>query len=322
MIHPVDYGPSQDYGDNPTKNLPASSWIIQQFGNYQPDGHTGTDYPCPVGTPVRAATDGTVLHVGRLGGTYADNPWWIAPGFAGYTYVVDHGHFIGIYGHCMDGAARVTNGQRVTEGQVLGLSGNTGASTGPHLHFEALPDGYVLNSYMYGRINPATLFSGIQFQSTPTAPAEEDIMASIDELVAALKRDDVLEEIAKRVHTRPLPYYIDGKETGQATTLAAMVGNADSNILTTHRIIIESVTATVHAIFNTAVSREGGTLGGQTSLAAVLAYFDANIEGVVNQVKATPDAGIDQAQVTAAINAAAKEALAGISITLTNEGAK
>jgi hypothetical protein len=194
MIHPVDYGPSQDYGDNPTKNLPASSWIIQQFGNYQPDGHTGTDYPCPVGTPVRAATDGVVLHVGRLGGTYADNPWWIAPSFAGYTYVVDHGHFIGIYGHCMDGGAKVTKGQRVTEGQVLGLSGNTGASTGPHLHFEALPDGYVLNSYMYGRINPATLFGTVTAQGeisvqATTTPKEWDEMASAEEIRTIVREE-------------------------------------------------------------------------------------------------------------------------------------
>jgi hypothetical protein len=103
-------------------------------------------------------TSGTVLHVGWFAGSYASNPWWISPSFAGYTYVVDHGSFIGIYGHCMDGGARVSNGQYVTEGQILGLSGNTGASTGDHLHFEILPDGYVLNSYMYGRINPELLF--------------------------------------------------------------------------------------------------------------------------------------------------------------------
>ncbi|HJW01367.1 MAG TPA: M23 family metallopeptidase [Arthrobacter sp.] len=179
MIRPVDFEPSQLYGDNPTKWLPADSWLIQTFGNYQPDGHTGIDYPCPAGTPVRAVAAGTVVHVGRLAGTYADNAWWISPGFAGFTYVVDHGSFIGIYGHCMDGAARVSYGQRVSEGQVLGLSGNTGASTGDHLHFEVLPDGYVLNSYMYGRINPATLFgsASINPQGTITPQEEEDDMA-------------------------------------------------------------------------------------------------------------------------------------------------
>jgi hypothetical protein len=181
MIRPVDVAPSQLYGDNPTSIIHPGSpdyWIIEQFGNYQPDGHTGEDYPCKTGTPVRAVTSGTVLHVGWLSGSYADNPWWIAPAFAGYCYVVDHGSFIGIYGHCQDGGAKVYEGQWVTEGQVLGPSGNTGASTGDHLHFEVLPDGYVLNSYMYGRINPATLFGlAAQGTITPTESEEDDDMA-------------------------------------------------------------------------------------------------------------------------------------------------
>lgn len=185
MIHPVDYKPSQDFGANPTKHLPVGHPIIQTFGNYQPDGHTGVDYPCSIGTPVKAAAAGTVVHVGRFGGSYASNPWWIQPSFAGYTYVVDHGHFIGIYGHCMDGAARVSAGQRVAEGQVLGLSGNTGASTGPHLHFECLPAKFNLNSAYYGRINPASLFGGIQVHGTTTTPpSEEDDMFSDDDRAA------------------------------------------------------------------------------------------------------------------------------------------
>ncbi|QDG65855.1 M23 family metallopeptidase [Pseudarthrobacter sp. NIBRBAC000502772] len=202
MRHPVDYAPSQDFGDNPTAGLPASHWIIKQFGNYQPDGHTGTDYPCPVGTPVRAVADGTVLHAGYYGGTYADNPFWISPGFAGYCYVVDHGAFIGIYGHCRDGGALVHVGQRVTEGQILGPSGNTGASTGPHLHFEVLPDGYVLNSYMYGRINPARLFAGITAQSATITPLEDDMTPEERTTLFA-----VLDKINGNTDALPKPQY-------------------------------------------------------------------------------------------------------------------
>jgi len=178
MIHPVDYEPSQNFGDNPTRDLPATHWIIKAFGNYQPDGHTGVDYPCPSGTPVRAVTSGTVLHVGWYGGTYADNPFWISPGFAGYCYVVDHGWFIGIYGHCQDGGARVGVGQQVSEGQILGPSGNTGASTGDHLHFEVLLDGFVLNGYMYGRTNPDVVFGSASIgpAGSTTSPTEEDDM--------------------------------------------------------------------------------------------------------------------------------------------------
>ena len=178
MIHPVDHEPNQDYGDNPTRDLPADNWIIKMFGNYQPDGHTGIDYPCPAGTPIRAVTSGRVLHVGWFSGSYSDNPYWIAPGFAGWCYVIDHGDFVGIYAHGQEGGSRVTVGQTVTEGQVIGLSGNTGGSTGPHLHFEVLPNGWIVNSYMYGRINPATLFSGITVQSSPVAPPKPPVEES------------------------------------------------------------------------------------------------------------------------------------------------
>jgi len=213
MIRPISVPPSQLYGDNPTSVIYPGHpdyWIIETFGNYQPDGHTGEDYPCDAGTPVRAVTSGTVLHVGWFGGTYADNPWWIQPSFAGYTYVVDHGSFIGIYGHCMDGGSRVRVGQRVTEGQVLGPSGNTGASTGDHLHFEVLPDGYVLNSYMYGRINPAHLFGAgsLAPQSdtiTPIPTVQEDEMRDDQMLELKLfiqneieRREVVTREEAKR----------------------------------------------------------------------------------------------------------------------------
>lgn len=189
MIQPVDYAPSQNYGDNATKYLPADHWLIRQFGNYQPDGHTGVDYPCPAGTPVRAVATGTVLHVGYFQGSYADNPYWINPGFAGWTYVVDHIWFVGIYGHCMEGAAQVRVGDVIPEGKVLGLSGNTGASTGDHLHFEALPDGWVVNSYMYGRIDPRLLFATVNTitpqSTTPvtgstTNPQEDDMFTDAD----------------------------------------------------------------------------------------------------------------------------------------------
>lgn len=192
MIRPVDGPLSQGFGENATsKILPGSAdyWIIEQFGNYQPDGHTGEDYAVPVGTPIRAVTSGTVLHAGWYGGSYLDNGFWIAPNFAGYCYVINHDPapgfphgFIGVYAHGQDGGAKVRAGQRVTEGQVIGLSGNTGGSTGPHLHFEILPDKFVVNGYMYGRVNPENLFSSaaIAPQGTNVKPIKGFLMALTD----------------------------------------------------------------------------------------------------------------------------------------------
>lgn len=168
MIRPVDSPVGQGFGQNPTRHAPHPT-----FGDYQPDGHTGQDYPVPVGTPIRAVTSGVVVHVGYYTGTYAANPYWIAPGFAGWVYVIDHGAFFGIYAHGKEYGARVFSGSKVVEGQVIGLSGNTGGSTGPHLHFEVLPDGFNVRGPFYGRIDPETLFN-IKAQGATTA--EEDFM--------------------------------------------------------------------------------------------------------------------------------------------------
>lgn len=89
---------------------------------WQSGTHTGDDYPCPVGTPVVAAMDGTVFN---------DNPG----DEYGKTIQIDHGNgFQTLYGHLSEVSVAV--GANVKRGQVIGRSGDTGNVTGPHLHFE------------------------------------------------------------------------------------------------------------------------------------------------------------------------------------------
>jgi len=97
--------------------------------------HTGLDIAASSGTPIRCAGDGTVVHSARWGGY-------------GNCIIVDHGGGLAtLYGHCSRLA--VTNGQRVTNGQVIGYVGSTGMSTGPHLHFEVRKDGRPVNPKPY-----------------------------------------------------------------------------------------------------------------------------------------------------------------------------
>jgi len=84
--------------------------------------HTGLDIAAATGTPIRAAAAGRVVHAGAMGGY-------------GLTVEIAHGGGTTTrYAHQL--RVLVVTGQSVATGQVIGLVGSTGASTGPHLHFE------------------------------------------------------------------------------------------------------------------------------------------------------------------------------------------
>lgn len=85
-------------------------------------GHEGVDLAANEGTPVFAAGGGTVVYAG-----------WNDTGY-GNVVVIAHGAVFSIYGHLDSTAVRC--GQSVSAGNVIGQSGNTGRSSGPHLHFE------------------------------------------------------------------------------------------------------------------------------------------------------------------------------------------
>ena len=99
-------------------------------------GHTGMDLAVPTGTPIRAALPGTVTVSKYNAGGY------------GYYVCIDHGNgLVTLYGHCSQLLARV--GQNVQAGDIIALSGSTGRSTGPHLHFEVRVNGERTNPRAY-----------------------------------------------------------------------------------------------------------------------------------------------------------------------------
>lgn len=116
---------------------PARGWVTSGYGwRKSPHGggrrlHAGLDIAAPRGTPVVAPADGHVV-------------------FAGYhtaygnLVVIDHGYGISTkYAHLSRMLVRV--GDRVQRGELMAKVGNTGRSTGPHLHFEVLKDGVPTN---------------------------------------------------------------------------------------------------------------------------------------------------------------------------------
>ncbi|GAB4577370.1 MAG: hypothetical protein Fur0022_01010 [Anaerolineales bacterium] len=112
---------------------PTISRTISGY-DYNPSIHPGLDIAGPEGNAVFATDSGVVVYAG-----------WSEYGY-GYLIVLDHGTgWQSAYAHLS--AVGVGCGQSVAQGTVIGAVGNTGNSTGPHLHFE-------LRSELYGKVNP------------------------------------------------------------------------------------------------------------------------------------------------------------------------
>lgn len=93
--------------------------------------HTGIDITMPRGTPLHATADGVVSYSGRSSGN-------------GNIVVIEHGHgMTTVYAH--NSKNNVNPGQAVKRGEVIALSGSTGVSTGPHLHYEVWRNGQSVN---------------------------------------------------------------------------------------------------------------------------------------------------------------------------------
>ena len=114
--------------------LPGHTYISCHFGEvdaFGNAGHRGTDIPAPEGTPILAAHSGTVL-ISGWNDSY------------GNQVLLDNGAGLSTrYAHMTQTA--VTAGEAVTAGQVIGYVGNTGDSTGFHLHFEVMQNGVRVN---------------------------------------------------------------------------------------------------------------------------------------------------------------------------------
>lgn len=124
----------------------------QDYAQFGMKGHNGIDYGLPTGTPVVAATAGTAYVL--------SDP----PGFGDYVQVVGKDYKT-IYAHLQK--ATISNGQQVVEGQQIGVSDNTGNSSGPHLHFGVKPIvGLNNNNGFFGAIDPQPILN----QGTTTMP--------------------------------------------------------------------------------------------------------------------------------------------------------
>ncbi|MFZ2174286.1 MAG: peptidoglycan DD-metalloendopeptidase family protein [Rhodococcus sp. (in: high G+C Gram-positive bacteria)] len=143
--------------------------LTSGFGPRWGSFHRGVDFAAPLGTPIYAATSGTVADAGY------------AQGFGNWVIIdteVEGTKLSTVYGHMPASTITVTKGQQVSAGQEIAGVGNEGESTGPHLHFEVwnggrLPDGAGVPT------DPAPWLSGATepAAAAPSGPAEIAVQA-------------------------------------------------------------------------------------------------------------------------------------------------
>lgn len=121
--------------------IPVNACIVSGFGHrcdpmtHHFHFHAGVDFAAPIGTPIRAAGRGYVKRVGYE---------------AGYGLMVEINHengYVSKYAHLSK--VSIHPGQRVERGERIANVGNTGWSTGPHLHYEIIKDGQPINPQQY-----------------------------------------------------------------------------------------------------------------------------------------------------------------------------
>ena len=117
------------------------SWVTSKFGfrqspfTGQREFHQGYDISTREGTPIMATADGVVIFAGRKG-------------LLGNLVIIDHGHgLITRYGHCQKFLKK--RGEKVKRWEPIALVGNTGRSTGPHVHYEVRLNGIPVNPFKY-----------------------------------------------------------------------------------------------------------------------------------------------------------------------------
>jgi murein DD-endopeptidase MepM/ murein hydrolase activator NlpD len=135
--------------------------------------HKGADFAAPTGTPIYAAGDGTLEHVGRKGA------------YGNYIRIRHNSTLKTAYAHLNKFAKGMSASKRVKQGQIIGYVGTTGRSTGPHLHYEVLLDGKQVNP------NRIDLPTGEKLKGTNYANLQALIKKRQKEFESMVDRDDL-----------------------------------------------------------------------------------------------------------------------------------
>jgi hypothetical protein len=148
---------SARFGDPRARPRPYLSALPYPQGFHGEFSHRGSneyavDFNCPVATPVVAARPGVVVAINASAQGSGTSPEFLDDRRANFVLVRHGDGTLGEYMHLAPSGVEVAPGQSVRRGQELGLSGNTGFSTTPHLHFQvmtAADDGVAKHSFWF-----------------------------------------------------------------------------------------------------------------------------------------------------------------------------
>ncbi|MCM0083575.1 M23 family metallopeptidase [Geomonas sp. Red32] len=150
-------------------------WRLDPFGSGKMVFHRGIDIAVPVGTPVHATHKGKVVFAGEK------------PGY-GAAVIIEHPNGDRtLYGH--NSTVSVRTGQEVEAGTVIAFSGNSGRSTGPHVHYERIPGGRP--------IQPEVAVAKAEGEAPPLPSA----LGLREREVLEKKMDEAVQSILQRIKT-------------------------------------------------------------------------------------------------------------------------
>ena len=188
------------------------------------DGHRAIDIAMPVGTPLLAIDDGTIIKNNVNIGGYAKG--------YGYYLVIKHDNGLySLFAHLKE-LSKCKVGSRVRKGQVVAYSGNTGSSTGPHVHFEIHKGNFLFRTQVTGKdtaIDPVTYYpqlkgmlgkylNNLVFDANEDEKDEEDDIVEFEEKWQENLLVDTIEKFRDKKVLNNADYWLDKVKNKTLTT--------------------------------------------------------------------------------------------------------
>jgi murein DD-endopeptidase MepM/ murein hydrolase activator NlpD len=165
---------------------PVDCTLTSGFGGRSGGFHNGSDFGCPIGTPIHSAATGKIVNVGE------------AQGYGLWIQMITDGGEVIDYGHIS--SWNVAVGQRVQVGEIIGLTGNTGQSSGPHLHLRIARNGQGIDPVWFlNHVGAANTGENLTPAPPPPPPAPETFAAApiFDQVAAEFDRAPIFDGLAR-----------------------------------------------------------------------------------------------------------------------------